>query len=331
MKGVIAGCGFFARFHAEAWTRIPDCTITACADPDPDRAAAFARDFSIPAVYTDVATMLDAERPGFLDIATRPDSHLPLTRLAAAAGIPVICQKPMAPSLDDSRAMVEACRAANTRLVIHENWRWQPWYRELRRLLDTGAAGRVFHLGVFMRTGDGRGPAPYPTQPYFRDMPRLLVYESFVHYLDTFRYLAGEISSVYCRTARINPVIAGEDCALIHVTFSSGAAGVIDGNRITGPIPAPVAFGALRVEGESGVIRVSPHGHIWINDKPHVFDAPRTGYKGDSVKAMQEHFLACLTSGAPAESEGADYLNTVALVEACYESAGERVVSLHHA
>src|SRR5688500_16073194 len=155
--------------------------------------------------------MLDKERPTFVDIATRPESHLGLVRLAAEHGVHVICQKPMAPTWEECVAMVEVCERAKVRLLIHENWRWQPWYREAKKLLETGAIGRLFQISFFWRTGDGGGSEPYAVQPYFRQMPRLLVYETLVHILDTFRFLADEVTSVYCQNRRVNPVITGED------------------------------------------------------------------------------------------------------------------------
>src|SRR4029434_7377773 len=111
----------------------------------------------------------------------------------------------MAPTWEDCLAMVEACEAAGVRLLIHENWRWQPWYREARRLLDAETLGKVFQISAQWRTGDGRGPTPYQAQPYFSEMPLLLVYETLVHLLDTFRFLGGELASVYCLNRRINP------------------------------------------------------------------------------------------------------------------------------
>jgi len=329
MRGALIGAGFFAQFHADGWNRIPGAAIAAVADPAADRRIPFAAKWDIPTQYGDAREMIERERPDFVDIVTRPGSHLELTRLAAERGVHVICQKPMAPSLQDSREMVRVCRDAGVRLIVHENWRWQPWYREIRRLADAGRFGPVYHLGVHMRTGDGRGDRPYPVQPYFREMPRLLIFECLVHFLDTLRYLAGDLESVFCTTGRLNPAIAGEDYAVIQLRFASGARGLIDANRISGDMPPKVAFGEVRLEGEQSWLRMNAEGDLWLTacgqaETPHPFDKPTIGYKGDSVRAFQAHALECLTSGQAAESEGQEYLKTVAAVEACYRSAASR-------
>lgn len=326
LTGVMVGAGFFAAFQAEAWARMDGVRIAAVADVQPDRARAFARQWGIPRAYPNLAEMLERERPDFVDVVTRPETHLELARLAAGCGAHVICQKPMAPEWEEAVAMARACEEAGVRLLIHENWRWQPWYREVRRLVDAGFAGRPFHLSFRMRTGDGRGPEPYPDQPYFPQMPRFLLHETAVHFLDTFRFLAGEIREVACRTARVNPAIAGEDAALVTLVFEGGATGLIDANRISGPVPAPLAFGEFRLEGERGLLRVSPDGRLWLTEygqeeRLHPLEVPEVGYKGDSVRATQEHLLACLRTGAPAETEGREYLKTFATVLACYRAA----------
>ncbi len=326
LKCAVAGAGFFAQFHADGWRRTAGVRMAAVADPDEGRKNSFADQWSIPQVYASVEEMLDHEKPDFLDIVTRPESHLSLTELAASRGIPVICQKPMAPAMEDCQRMVDVCRRAGVRLVIHENWRWQPWYREIHRLAEAGRIGRIFHAAVRMRTGDGRGRAPYAVQPYFREMPRLLIYETLVHFLDTLRFLVGEIEAVSCVTERINRAIQGEDYALIRLRFRTGVQGVIDANRISGETPPPVAFAELHLEGTRAAVRLSPDGRLWLAKYPaaeaeHMFDSPDRGYKGDSVRAMQQHFVECLQSGEEAESEGSKYLKTVAAVEACYRSA----------
>src|SRR5262245_59772818 len=171
------GAGRFARFQADAWRRVEGADIVAVADAAPGRAEEFSEQFGITRAYCAAAEMLERERPDFVDIVTRPDSHLELISLAARSGARVISQQPMAPSWAACVAMVNPCASANVRLLIHENWRWQPWFREIKRLLDQGAVGRPFYAGFVMRNSDGRGAEPYAAQPYFRGMERLLVYE----------------------------------------------------------------------------------------------------------------------------------------------------------
>ncbi len=328
LKGAIIGAGYFAQFQAEGWTRISGARIVAVADPVPGKARTFSDKYGFARAYESVDEMLKEERPDFVDIATRPESHLELVARASNSGAHIICQKPMAPTWDECIAMCDVCEKAGVRLCIHENWRWQPWYREAKAIIEGGAIGEPFEYSFFWRTGDGRGPEPYMAQPYFRQMPRLLIYETLVHLLDTFRFLGGEMEVRHCRTARLNSCIAGEDQALIVTRFASGALGLIDGNRHTGPAPSPPAMGTCLIEGMEGGLRVAPEGPIHLTrvgaeEERLPFIPPDTGYKGDSVRATQEHLLICLREGKPSESDGRDYLKTVRLVEECYRLAKE--------
>ncbi len=320
------GAGYFAQFQAEAWRRVEGARIVAVADALPGRAEAFAERFGIARAYQNVEETLERERPDFVDIVTSPDTHLELVRLAANCGAQVICQKPMAPNREECLAMIGACVHAKVRLFIHENWRWQPWFRAIKGLLDQGAVGRPFYASFVMRNSDGRGPEPFPAQPYFRTMERLMVYEMAVHFLDTFRFLLGEFSSVFCRMGRVNPAVKGEDYALIQLAFENGADGLIDANRISGPARREPISEELIVEGDRGKIRLARDCRIWLYDygdseTPLDYAIPSEGYRGDSVRATQQHFISCLRTGEPCESEGESYLKTVAAVFACYDSA----------
>jgi predicted dehydrogenase len=100
LRGVCLGAGYFSRFQYEAWARIPEVEIVALANRDVAKAREAATRHGIPHAYawSELAAMLDAEKPDFVDIITPPETHLEAVRLAAARGIAIICQKPLAPT-----------------------------------------------------------------------------------------------------------------------------------------------------------------------------------------------------------------------------------------
>jgi predicted dehydrogenase len=324
LRGALIGCGFFGRIQAEAWKRIPEAEIAAACDRELSRAAEIAS-----RAYASAEEMLEREELDFLDVATGPDSHLELVRLAARRGLHVICQKPMAPDWSQAVAMVETAAAAGIRLIIHENWRWQPWYREARERIRQGAIGQPVSYWFRVRRGDGAGADPYARQPYLRTMPRFLVFETLVHALDTARMLFGDISGVSTLMRRVNPRIAGEDHAALLVRHEEALIGIVDGHRFLDLAPDSPPMGEAWFEGERGLLHVTPQGDLVANGRVVWENRVRTGYRGDSVWAAQRHFVECLLSGAPAESEGREYLKTFAAVEAAYRSAAEeRLVNI---
>ena len=116
-RGVLIGCGFFARNHMAAWGDLTGAVIMGVCDRDPAKARAYARDFGIPHWGTDAAEMLATLRPDFVDIATTVESHRALVELAARHARLVICQKPFAETLENAAAMVAACEARGARAV----------------------------------------------------------------------------------------------------------------------------------------------------------------------------------------------------------------------
>jgi predicted dehydrogenase len=328
LRGVMIGAGYFGGVQMEAWPRVKGAEIVAVCDIDEAKLGDFAARFGVPAVYTDPAQALGNEKPDFVDIATRPDSHRQLAALAAERGIDVLCQKPLATDYAEAEELVEACERHGVRLMVNENWRWQPWFREIRSLIDAGNLGEPFYARFTIRRGDGRGDHPFPRQPYFKDMPRLLLYESTVHYVDTSRYLWGEIAAIHSLHRRLNPNLIGEDFTLTTLTMSNGMTVLIDANRFSGaPTAEPVCFGSLTLEGAEGQLHLGLDASIRvepIDGAPytHHYDLPEVGYFGDSCHATQQHFVDCLLSGDEFETGGRDYLETTfRAVFAGYESA----------
>jgi predicted dehydrogenase len=319
LKGGIIGCGFFAERHIEAWRRIPEVEIVAAADPRLDRAKIFAN-----RAYGSAEEMLDRERLDFVDIVTRVDTHLPLVRLAMQRKIPVICQKPIAPDWDTAVEIVNTAESAGVRLMVHENWRWQAWYRVAQEMIARGDIGALIGYGFRTRTRDGMGEAPYPKQPYFRQLRRLLIDEALVHHIDTARFLFGEIESVYAQASRRNPHVIAEDQAILLLTHGTAVHGWIDGHRFLDPDPDGPAMGDAFFEGERGVISIPATGDVYRNGILAWKNDVTVGYRGDSVRATQAHFIASLKDGKAFESGGREYLRTFAAVEAAYRSVSEQ-------
>jgi len=331
-KAVAVGAGYFSHFQYEAWERIPEVTVTAFCNRSEKRAKPIMENYGIPRHYVDYREMLEKEKPDFVDIITPPPTHLEMCKIAAELGIHIMCQKPLAPTFEEARQIVQCTDRAGIRFMVHENWRFQPWYREIRKLLDSGVVGEKVHSIYFRsRMGDGWGQNAYlDRQPYFRDYPRLLVYENGVHFIDTYRYLAGEIRQVYAVLKKLNPVIAGEDYASVIFNFASGATGIWDANRYNEcNFDKPrYTFGELLLDANGGSIRLYLDGGITIQrlgekEQTHDYHHEDRAFSGDCVYTTQRHFIDRMLDGKPFETNGAQYLKTLAVQEAVYESASK--------
>ena len=329
LRGVAVGAGYFSRFHYDAWPRVSGAQLIAVCDLDQSRADAVARQLPSSKAYTDAASMLDAERPDFIDIITPPHTHSALTALAAERGVHVLCQKALAPSFDEAVAIVDRAERAGIRFMVHDNFRFQPWHREFRRLLDSGTIGRLHSISCRTRMGDGWQTDAYMArQPYFRTMPQLLIFETGVHFIDVFRYLAGEVGRVFARLRRLNPDIAGEDTGLVVFEFAHGGQGLWDANRYneSSATDPRYTFGEFVLEGDRGSIRLDEEGQMSIHPlgsgaRDHEYTHERRGFAGDCVHATLQHFVDGLRAGQAFETDGRCYLRTLAVQEAIYASA----------
>ncbi len=320
------GAGYFSRFHYESWARMDLVALVGACDKD----LAKARETGLPA-FDDPQEMLDRAKPDLLDVIVPPDSHAAAIRLALDAGVKtIVCQKPFCRDLKEAHEIVQAARATDTTLVIHENFRFQPWYRALKSELQQGRVGRLMQITFRFRPGDGQGPDAYlDRQPYFQKMERFLVHETAVHWVDTFRYLCGDPEGVYADLRRVNPVIAGEDAGVILFSHPQGVRTMFDGNRNLDHAADNTrrTMGEALVEGDAGMISLRGDGSLWHRAfgameetcllEPDTWD----GFGGDCVHALQTHVVRGVLDGAPLENEAADYLRVIEIEEAIYRSA----------
>src|SRR5580692_450343 len=285
------GCGFFSRNHVGAWRRIPNAEIVAASDVSIERAQAAAG-----RAYASAEEMLQAEDLDFVDIVTRSTAHLELISMAAERGLAIICQKPMAPDWETACHIVEVSERYRVRVMIHENWRWQSWYRAAAAMIARGDIGTPLSYGFRCRLSNGVGDEPYPKQAYFRQLRRFMIDEVLVHHIDTARFLFGDIASVYAEGARRNNNILGEDHAILTLRHVNSTIGWVDGNSFLNHEDS--GLDEATFEGESGSIRLNRLGELWSGERK-IWTDPGTGYRGDSVYATQAHFIDCLESGRP--------------------------------
>jgi D-apiose dehydrogenase len=324
----MVGCGYISYQHGPAWLASPDAELVAVCDADLARARARGGEWGVERCYADPADMIERERLDAVDVVTRPETHALLVGLAAERGCHVTCQKPLAASLADAGAIVQRCDQSGVRFMVTEMWRYLPWFREMRRWLDAGAIGSP-HLLRFVgsRVAYRRERPINDSQPYFADMPMLIVYEMMIHWIDASRFLLGDATSVYARLSRLNRAIVGEDAATVVLAHGAGHTTTMDGSWATPPEPdASTREGDIVLEGADGQLHLTPpRGELRLTT---LRESRLVASYPDTAVAFQQAFNDCLGHFAravrvdePFESSAADNLKTLAATFAAYESA----------
>jgi predicted dehydrogenase len=326
LRVALAGAGMISWYHLVAWRNVgARARVVAVCDPDPRRAAARAEEFAIPQVYADAESMLAGQEIDALDVASPRETHAAWVEAAAARGLDVLCQKPLTPTLAEAEALVERV-GARVRLMVHENWRFRPWYRELGRWIAAGALGEVLLARLatissgFLPDASGRRPA-LERQPFMATEPRLMIAEVLIHHLDTVRYLCGPLRVVGARASRVLPEVAGESLAAIFLETSTGAPVTVTGTMAAAGYP-PRPPDRLELVGRraSAVLEDNVLRLMGPSTREERYD-PDRGYQA-SFDGVIAHFVDCLETGVPFETGPADNLETLRLVEHAYWAAG---------
>jgi D-apiose dehydrogenase len=321
-----------------AWQASPDAELVAVCDLDRARAEARAREFGVERAYDNVEAMLDAERLDCVDIATHDVTHTGLVTLAAGRGLDVLCQKPLAPTLAEARAMVELTAKAGVRFMVMEMWRHLKPVRDMKRYLDQGIIGEVYALRLLAPPRVIRRTRPIDDQqPYLADLPKLMVYDTYIHHIDGIRYLLGDVSSVYARMSRVNPAIVGEDRLVLVLGHASGATSLLDASWAV-PVErkAKLHLGDFLIEGVDGALHldafdaelrhVTPTGTTVLER----YDGSQAGGAGPLGQGAFDSCIGDFAAGVrhdrPFESSAEDNLKTLAITLASYESVARGAV-----
>jgi D-apiose dehydrogenase len=333
LKVACAGAGMISWYHLTAWKKLgARVELVAICDPDAGNAKRRADEFGIARIYAERDAMLAGETIHALDVASPRETHAAWVEAAASRGIDVLCQKPLTPTLAEAEALVRRV-GGKCRLMVHENWRFRPWYRELRRWIAAGDLGEIVLARMaminsgFLPDEAGRRPA-FVRQPFMQHERRLMMAEVLIHHIDVMRFLCGELRVVSARARRTLSDVAGETLAAIFLESAAGAPVEVVGTMAAAGYP-PRAPDRLEVVGskasaifEGNVLRLA--GPI---RREIAYDHDQ-GYQA-SFDGVIAHFVDCLRTGAPFETDPADNLETLRLVEHAYWAAGMHAAGNH--
>ena len=326
MKIAVIGLAGVGRAHVDRWAKSPDAELVGVCDIVPQIADEFALEYSVKG-YTSTQEMLDREDLTAISICTPPKIHLALTRMAAARGIHVLCEKPMASTVEDCQEMINVCKSAGVVLQIGHKKRFIPPLLRLKELTE-GEFGpiqymvhRYPHPGMsnkdwFWAENDGGGP----------------ILENAVHAADILGFLMGDVDRVYAEGATFfaphrKPQI---DCAMFTLRFKSGAIGVVNAGMVS---MGGFSFEDFYVANENGVAEVTGRfdsaetlRYSFRNDPESVQEENHPNF--DSFWAEIEHFIKCIQTGSEPRASGEAGMKAVAICRAVKRSAeiGEPVV-----
>jgi predicted dehydrogenase len=337
LRFAVIGAGFWARYQLAGWREAGGAECIAICNRTRSRAEELAKEFGVPAVYTDPEELLRREKPDVVDVISAPDAHEEHVLVAASWGVPVICQKPMAPTLAAAERMVAACRDAQVPFFVHENWRWQTPIRALKAALESGDIGAPFRSWITFLTGYD----VFDNQPYLRDERRLILSDLGVHLLDVARFLFGEATGLLCHADRVHTEIKGEDVATVMLRTAAGTTVVVAmayaGNHLEADgYPETRIF----VEGAGGSMKLDPDYRVRVTTgkgtRSDRFPPPFYRWVNPAYTVVQSSIVPCiqdimrgLQKEGAAETTGEDNLKTVRLVDAAYRSAAtERAITL---
>lgn len=319
MRVGLIGAGWVSAHHLHAWNEVQGTEVVAIADPDARRANQRAREFGIAHVRRSAAEMLAQDRLDAVDIASPVETHVECCMLAAALGIPILCQKPLAPTFAEAQAMVRKV-TGDARLMVNENWRFRPHYRLVKAWIATGLIGQIAQFRLASRSSgllaDGNGNrAAVSRQPFLATLVRLVIGELLIHHLDVARWLLGPLKVRDVQAVR--GVVAGEHAATIVLSAPQGATAVVEGNMAAPGFPA-TPTDQLEIIGTSGSIVLSGDELALLGDTPerHRLDLAANYQQGFTNSAA--HFAAGIRSTRPFETDAVDNLHTLALVDAAY-------------
>jgi len=312
------GVGSISQIHLEGWQRLP-VEIVGHYDLSSEAAQQASERYGGRAYESMDALLADVD---LVDICTPAVAHKECVLAAAAAGVPIICEKPLSRHLDDCSTMIEACEEAGVPLYIAHVVRFFPQFAKAKAVLDSGQLGkpgviRTVRAGGFPRTG----------QSFYNDFERSggVILDVMIHDIDFVRWCFGEVERVFARGTTFTEA-PHYDHVLATLRFANGAMGHIESSWASPPGQWRTR---LEIAGDEGLMEWDafdkdtvmlamrdPEDEQGIQRSSHTPLAP----EDNPYFAELAHFLDCLQNGTEPRVTAHDALMAVKISLAITES-----------
>jgi len=247
--GMVGFGGIARHAHAPAYTQA-GWKIAAVADPDPRAREAAQRDFAVPTAYEDYHDLIADPNVEVVDLLTQPTLRLPVVEAAAAAGKPIVTEKPIAETLAEAEAMVEAAQRGAIPFAVHQNYRWMPANFLAHHIVQAGLIGRPFFSSI---TIYGSQDVALADHPFYSTCNAFLTVQWDTHMQDLLRFWTGrDPKRISANKARMHGQKFRDDMLLsVLVDYGDCLTGHILHHELT---RSALQGCACRIDGDQGTI-----------------------------------------------------------------------------
>jgi len=314
----------FAHLHAEGYVqnlrRIPGVEVIGFSDTDPERGRRFGQAYGLRWFWTHEDLL--AEHPDAVVVTSENARHRELVELAAQAGAHVLCEKPIATTVEDARAMKAAVEAAGVRFMTAFPMRFSPAVQAARDAVRSGALGRVLAV-----VGVNHSENPKHHRAWFADRELAgggATIDHTVHLADLYRWIFGvEVAEVMAEVSNpFDPEVDVDTAGQLLLRLEDGVPASIDASWSRPP--SYPRWGHLKMEivGAKGTLLLDAfagHLHVWRQGRERAYEW--LGYHPDPNQGMLEAFVASVRADAEPPVTWRDGFEAMRVALAAYASA----------
>jgi len=312
MRIALIGCGQIGRWHLDSYKKDPHAKVVAVADSDFSRAQAFANEIGAKP-YSSHQAMIANEGLDGASVCTFPSTHAAIAIDLLNAGIHVLCEKPLAVSVDQAEAMTTAAKEKQRLLLTAFKFRFFDEVTNAKALIDQGELGKILSFRLMF------GGYLDMAGTWFAQKELSgggVIMDNGPHAFDLIHYLFGEIENITAE-ARTSQPIEVEDTAKLTVSLAGGAVGVVD---LSWSVAVP-SQSYLEIYGEDGTALLDPEGMSYrlksLNEWKRVSN--RVGIQ-EAFARQINHFIDALRGQPPSIVGNGEGVASQAVITAAYES-----------